>query len=162
MKNSKLFQVCYTVNFASLLLIFGITIYWMMDKRRVTGDDILFLVMIMIVIVGFSIFDLLCYNLLHSVKQDAHLSKGTRTAGTFFKNICLLFAVIFCLLFIGGVYEMFFDVSFNSSGIGLSFFLFCFLAPTISGIYLYIGYGKILSHFDSTFEDSIENIGTGK
>jgi hypothetical protein len=159
MKNSKLFQICYTVNFAFLLLIIGIEIYWMVGKQNVTSDDILFLVMITIVILGFSIFDLLCYHLLRSVNQGSHLSKRIRNAGVFFLNICLFFAVIFSLLFIGGIYEMVFNFSFKSFDIGFYFFLFCFLTITVSGIYLYIGYGKILSLLDSNFTDSIENIG---
>jgi len=111
---------------------------------------------------GFSIFDLLCYHLLRSLNHEIYSSKRVRSAGIFFKNICLFFAVIFSLLFIGGIYEMFFNFSFKSNDIGFYLFSLCFLTLTVSGIYLYIGYGKILSHLDLNFTDSIDNIGTGK
>lgn len=161
MKNDKLFQICYSVNFFICLLIIIIRSYIIFIQSNSKPNNILSFIILLIIIVLFASFDWFCYKLSYSIRHDIPLSNKTINKGKNYKNICLFLSSIFC---IGIIYEIKSLSYINSPFFDFKeyplwyFFIFLF----ITTFYLSIVYGLLLKQHYISASKEIDEIGTGE
>jgi hypothetical protein len=157
MKNYKLFQISYTVNFVFCLCVLGIASYRFISNWNSDKLNLYFFLFCLFIIVVFSTFDWVCYQLLYFIKTGSLLSAKLRIAGVIFSIICLLIC-FFCIFgFITIISGMIERRSLYS--IDQYIFLCPFLGLVVTSIYLCISYWLLRKRLNLNFTNTIENFG---
>ena len=101
MKNYKLFQICYTLNFISCLSVLGIAFYqFIINYENLDNFNLYFFLFCLVITVVFSTFDWLCYQLAHFIKIRNLLPPRLRITGVIFNITCCLITTLSILGFI--------------------------------------------------------------
>jgi hypothetical protein len=159
MKNYKLFQICYTLNFFSCLLIVIIDAYALITNWNSKDSRVTVFIIILIVTFLFGIFDWFCHKLMHSIKTNTLLSKRMNSVGENLKNTCLVINVLFGIGLVGFIINTVLDHPLIYLNIKRYFVEYCFIGFMLMSFYLCVAYWLILKHHNINFENSIENIG---
>ena len=157
MKNYKLFQISYTLNFVFCLCVLVIACYRFIINWGSDNFNLAFFLFSLVVTLIFSTFDWLCYHLFHSIKIGGLLSTKSGIAWMTFSIICFLITILCILGFITMISHVIEMRSLYS--IDQYIFLCPFLGLLVTSIYLCIGYWVLRKRLNLNFTNSIENFG---
>lgn len=156
MKNYKLFQICYTLNFCFFLILVVIIGYRTFAQWETDSFNTYMFLGSVAVAAIFSIFNWLCFRLLIAVKNSRPLSKKWILTGTIFNIVCIGFTIFF----ISGLVTILNDVTTDRSLIVEQYlFIFCFTGLILTSIYLCIAYWLLFKKLKSNFSIAIDNLG---
>lgn len=161
MKNYKLFQICYTINF------FGCVFMVIADVRALIANwnskdrGITFFIIIFILAALFGLFDWCCHQLMQSIKSNTLLSKKITSVGENLKNACLVANILFLIGLTGFIINTALDAPFRYINIKKYYVEYSFIAFMFISFYLCLAYWLLQRQHNLNFTDSIENIGTG-
>ena len=151
MKNYKLFQICYILNFMFCLLLLGIILYRFI--HNLNGDNPYLLLWSFVFITVLLIFDWLCYHLLKRIKTGLLVSSKKRIIGLTF-NIISSISSIICFLGALTLISNIIEQGKSLYNFNEFIFVFSFLGLSITSIYLCIAYWILRKQLNPNFTRS--------
>jgi len=157
MKNHKLFQICYTINFIICLWVLAIAFYRINTDIK---EDVPYIFIFALGII-FSIltFDWFCYRLLQTVKNTGLLSRKFKIAGLIFNMIGCLVCLL-CIALLTNILLESISGQQKLNSINAAIFTFPLFGLTVTLSYSCITYWQLRKQLNKNFANSIETLGS--